>query len=170
VLDDNDREQRIRRLFGWYLRRALPLDLSHTTAELSGAALWMGPGQWRLSPLQQALLLPEILRVVGLNRAMSRIAGVDAFQRKPPRAKHYYLAVLGVEPTMQGRGIGSALLLEGLHRCDRTRTAAYLETATERNLPLYERHGFRITREVRVPFGGPQMWLMWREPQTLEPA
>jgi hypothetical protein len=34
-------------------------------------------------------------------------------------------------------------------------------------VPFYERHGFRVTRELTVPGGGPVLWLMWREPQEV---
>jgi hypothetical protein len=37
--------------------------------------------------------------------------------------------------------------------------------ACERNVPLYERHGFEVTKEHRLP-GGPSMWLMWRPPSS----
>jgi len=29
----------------------------------------------------------------------------------------------------------------------------------------WRRHGFRVTRELTVPGGGPTLWLMWREPE-----
>lgn len=30
---------------------------------------------------------------------------------------------------------------------------------------VYERHGFEVTEEFRLPKGGPPLWRMWREPQ-----
>ena len=40
-----------------------------------------------------------------------------------------------------------------LERCDRERIPAYLESSKERNVPLYERNGFRVQRAVDVPNG-----------------
>jgi len=51
----------------------------------------------------------------------------------------------------------------GLRAIDRAR-ATYLETASERNVALYRRHGFGITGEARLPFDGPTLWFLWREP------
>ncbi len=42
---------------------------------------------------------------------------------------------------------------------------AYLESSNERNLPLYERNGFRVTGNLRALSHGPTIWRMWREPQ-----
>ncbi len=95
---------------------------------------------------------------------MPRILRVLAFlDTKHPHEPHYYLPFLGVEPASQGRGIGSALMRPILERCDREGMPAYLEASSERNRALYERHGFELIEEVRLPGGGPPMWRMWRE-------
>ena len=77
---------------------------------------------------------------------------------------HYYLHALGVVKDMQGRGIGSLLLRETLPVCDRAGMPAYLECSNEKNLPLYLRHGFRVTGEYRVARDAPLIWFMVREP------
>ena len=56
------------------------------------------------------------------------------------------------------------LLRPGLELCDREGLAAYLESSKESNLAFYGRFGFRVTDEVRMPGGGPPVWLMWRDP------
>ena len=42
---------------------------------------------------------------------------------------------------------------------------AYLESSKEKNVPLYERNGFKVTEVYTVPNGGPPIWLMWRDPR-----
>ena len=162
VRGDERRPRRMQRLFDWYLRQALPLGWSHATEDGSCAALWMGPGQWKMPLLRQLLLLPELIRVVGADRLVSRIRGTDALQHRHPRAPHFYLAVLGAEPLRQGQGLGSSVLRQGLQRCDRMRVPAYLETANPRNLALYKRHDFEVRERLTIPGGGPPVWLMWR--------
>ncbi len=71
----------------------------------------------------------------------------------PPVPRHFYLAVLGIDPPHQGRGLGSALLAPVLELCDREAVHAYLESSKERNVDFYSRHGFRVTREIRTSEG-----------------
>jgi len=80
---------------------------------------------------------------------------------KHPAQPHYYLFLLGTRPRWQGRGLGSSLIAPVLNRCDQDRVPAYLEATSERNVPLYRRHGFEVTTEIQIP-GGPTVWPMWR--------
>jgi hypothetical protein len=50
-----------------------------------------------------------------------------------------------------------------LERCDRERLPAYLEASSSRSAACYERSGFAIQEEARIP-GGPTILLMWRPP------
>ena len=81
------------------------------------------------------------------------------------RGPHYYVRDIGVYPDMQGNGLGGALLRPTLERCDREGLPAYLEASSERSAALYERLGFRHTKELRVG-GSPPLWLMIRPPNS----
>ena len=48
---------------------------------------------------------------------------------------HWYLPLIGVDVTKQGRGYGSALLRHALERCDRDGLPAYLEATSPLNKP-----------------------------------
>lgn len=160
-----DKARRMRRLDGTFdllMRRLYALDECYTTGDLAGGALWVAPGKWKLRALEQLSLTARMARVHG--RALHRVLQVLGFlEARHPHEPHWYLGFLGVEPALQGRGIGSALLEPTLKLCDRQGVPAYLEASSERNRALYERHGFELVEEVRLPAGGPPMWLMWRE-------
>jgi ribosomal protein S18 acetylase RimI-like enzyme len=165
VMRDEDMIGRLERAFAFFLRKIwLPQDECYATERRFGAALWLPPGKWHLSPLNQIRLLPGMASVLGRNlpRMLSVLNLIE--KKHPKEPAHYYLAVLGVEPEFQGRGFGGALMQPILAHCDRERTAAYLESSKERNVVLYERHGFRVVEEVRLPKDGPPIWRMWREP------
>jgi ribosomal protein S18 acetylase RimI-like enzyme len=102
--------------------------------------------------------------VRGLWRANTLLGVLHANHPKEP---HYYLHAIGVRSGQQGRGVGSALLRQGTEHCDREGLLAYLENTNERNLPLYERHGFQVLREWRVT-GGPPIWFMARSCQPAQ--
>jgi GNAT superfamily N-acetyltransferase len=106
--------------------------------------------------------------------ALAECAGEDAdrlfeiaslVEERRPSGSFHYLEFLGVDPAVQGRGIGSALLVAMLERCDREGAAAFLDATSIRNRALYHRHGFRTIGEL-APHGGPTLWQMWREPQS----
>jgi ribosomal protein S18 acetylase RimI-like enzyme len=82
----------------------------------------------------------------------------------PHEPAHWYLGILGVDLARQGQGLGSACVAPKLAVCDANASPAYLESSNERNVPLYERLGFRVTGVFDLPDGGPPLWQMWREP------
>lgn len=162
---DRRRARRIYDFLDVAYRITAPGDELYTTDELQGAAYWTPPGKWKMGILQQLMLMPAMIRTASLKRVPAIMGGLNAIEKKHPHAPHYYLLALGVEPDLQGRGLGTLLMQPILERCDREGMAAYLESSKERNVPLYERNGFRVTEEFMVPNGGPKIWLMWRDPR-----
>lgn len=162
--DESRRMRRLERVFDLWLRRLyLPHDECYTTDGLVGGALWLPPGTWKLGMLAQLRLIAQTSLATG--RATRRIVQVLSFlEARHPHDPHYYLQFLGVDPEWQSQGIGSALLEPVLERCDDEGVPAYLEASSERSRALYERHGFAVVEEVRLPGGGPPAWRMWREP------
>ncbi|KAJ5334581.1 hypothetical protein N7452_006984 [Penicillium brevicompactum] len=65
---------------------------------------------------------------------------------------HYYLDMLGVHPSQQGRGLASKLLKWGLCRADAEGVETYLSASPE-GKPMYEKYGFRSV-ESFSPFAG----------------
>jgi ribosomal protein S18 acetylase RimI-like enzyme len=162
---DGRREQRLQAGYELGMRRLwLPQDECWTTGHVAGAALWMRPGATRIPVLDQLRLMPAMLRRYGrdflpIARLLVFLDGIH-----PHAPDHWYLAFLGVDPEWQGRGLGTSLIRPVLERCDREGTPAYLEASTERNRALYERNGFEVMAEYRLPGGGPPGWKMWRDP------
>ena len=166
------RHDGLERAFGAFFRHAV---LPHGEAwlaesgERGGAALWTPPGKWSTSGFHLLAMAPALLAAVGARRALARAMAAQRVQDRHPKAPHWYLFAVGVEPELQGRGVGSALLRVVLERCDSLREPAYLEASTETNVRIYERHGFAVTEEVRMASDAPPLWLMWREPREARP-
>ncbi|KAJ5455595.1 uncharacterized protein N7458_003859 [Penicillium daleae] len=66
---------------------------------------------------------------------------------------HYYLEILGVHPSYQGRGLASKLLRWGLARADEEGVETYLSSSPA-GRPLYERNGFQLLDGRFSPFPG----------------
>lgn len=83
-----------------------------------------------------------------------------------PNEPHWYIPLFGVDPILQGRGLGSSLMRHGLAACDRDQKLVYLEATSPRNRTFYEHHGFRVLGEIRSA-DSPPMFPMLREPRHL---
>jgi ribosomal protein S18 acetylase RimI-like enzyme len=150
------------RAFGTFFKHSV---LPHDEAWLSGedgVALWTPPGKWNATGLNLLAMAPTLLAAVGATKLVARARAAQRVSELHPREPHWYLFAIGVDPAMQGKGIGSKLIRVVMERCDAEKKAAYLEASTETNARLYERHGFAVTEELRVAKDAPPMWLMWR--------
>lgn len=134
-----------------------PIGRGFLAADHRAAALWIPPGEGSdmealgsaLAELQMPAEAPEVF---------------EAMAAHHPESPHWYLPFIGVDPGAQGRGLGSALLETALAIVDADRMPAYLESTNPRNIPLYERFGFRVVGEIQVG-SSPPMHPMWREPR-----
>ncbi len=129
-----------------------------------GAAIWGRPGSWRVPIARTVRPLREMTRVFGRRLGLAFWSQLRFERRHPRSPQHWYLHYLGVEPRRQGRGLGAGLLKPMLDRCDSERVPAYLESSSDRNQVLYERHGFELTATFPLPIGGPPIREMWRDP------
>lgn len=130
-----------------------------------GGAIWLGPGKkaYDFSLMDQLKLAPMMLRIAGFSGMMKGFDLAEKLMEQHPREPHAHLAFIGVASAAQGRGVGSEILKRTLAPLDAAGVTAYLETTTERNVALYQRHGFEVTGEVALP--GLLMWTMTRLPQ-----
>lgn len=157
------RPRLLERFYTVRLRQLLAEDEVWTVATHDAAALWAPPERWRTTLRQDLALTRGMLAPRLLPRLPLVLPGLLRMEREhPPSPPHWYLAILGTDPAAQGRGLGSRVLAPVLERCDEDGVGAYLESSKERNIAFYARHGFRVTRALRLP-RGPRVWAMWRD-------
>jgi ribosomal protein S18 acetylase RimI-like enzyme len=144
--------------------RTIPDGETWLAANGLAAAAWIPP----YSPVQTPSLLddlsmfPTILRLTGVQRLARGAAMAVAMSDAHPGQPCFYLAFIAVAPRLQGSGLGSLLLERTLARVDAARAPAYLENSNPRNLKLYERAGFSVTREIIARRDAPPLFAMWR--------
>jgi ribosomal protein S18 acetylase RimI-like enzyme len=162
---DSLRQAMLERFHATRVGQLLAHDEVWISAERTSAALWAPPKRWRTTLREDVELSRGMLHPRLAPRLPLIAAGLYGIERKHPLAPpHWYLAVLGTDPSFQGQGLGSAVLQPVLEQCDSDGVAAYLESSKERNIDFYARHGFRVSGQLRLP-RGPRVWPMWREPR-----
>jgi GNAT superfamily N-acetyltransferase len=137
--------------------RALDHGAAFVTADGAAAAFWLPPG---VEPDGDAL--GAVIEQLVADEQKAVLAQViEQMAQFHPHEPHWYLALLGADPSRQGRGLGSTLLKEGLRKCDEQGLPAYPESSNPRNIPLYERHGFEVIGAIR-PDDFPGLYPMFR--------
>jgi ribosomal protein S18 acetylase RimI-like enzyme len=159
------RTKRLERYFRFQIRTTfLPRGETWTTPDLRAASLWLPP---RAAPptMSEAVSQLPVLAILG-RRAPRALRLVQLLESHHPRVPHFYLATIGTDPDLQGKGYGSALIRIVLSKCDAEAMGSYLESSKEENLSFYHRHGFEVVEQVVIPRTDVKLWLMWREPQA----
>lgn len=162
-----DPERRLRLMHRGFAR-LLRLDGRATVGawdrdRLVGVAATAEPGHCQPSTRERLRLAPTFL-IAG--RAAPRLGRwMSAWAKYDPAEPHSHLGPVGVDPELQGRGVGSMLLAEYCQRLDQRRMLSYLETDKPENVRLYKRFGYLVTAEAEVL--GVTSWFMTREPTPL---
>jgi GNAT superfamily N-acetyltransferase len=146
---------------------ALPFGAVHvacTGTAVVGAACWLPPDGYPITPRRQAMLFARMAVLVpwAPTRLVDSMRYLNATDRVHPKAMHWYLGLLGVDPARQGEGVGAQLVDHTLARLDREGLPAYLETDKESNLAWYARRRFELRETLHPVASGPPVWTMWR--------
>mmetsp|Transcript_45152 Transcript_45152/g.104625 ORF Transcript_45152/g.104625 Transcript_45152/m.104625 type:complete len:284 (+) Transcript_45152:50-901(+) len=67
---------------------------------------------------------------------------------------HYYIAMMMVNPSFQGKGLCGRLMRAACRAADAEGLPCYLETGGERNVAVYKRFGFRVLEQTSVSAKG----------------
>lgn len=159
----------------WESNRTLfELDVSSTLGSvwaslddrrLVGVAIWLAPGS--ISEAFDDGILSDARSVVGdaaMDRWLTMLTDFERLREEAIDSPHWFLALLGVDPDAQGRGVGAALLQVGHDAADRDGRPCFLETFTELNVAYYQRHGYRLVRSTTIA-GGVPIHAMTRPPR-----
>lgn len=138
------------------------VDVVRCGEQVAGGAVWLPPGHWQPDLIEKLKGAPSYARALAATAGRAARYG-RALDRARPKAPHWYLKAIGVDPGWQGRGVAGLLLRSRLERIDAAGQPAFLEAGKD-GVPLYERFGFTPVGELSMPPGAPPLTAMWRAP------
>lgn len=167
---DEEQRQKLAQTFGMI---AVSVCLKYgevytVSREFEGIAAWLPPGKapfnsWQMLRSVSPSVILEFGRL-GASRMQSFNRFADALHRRLAPYPHWYLQILGVDPSSQGQGMSSRLLKPMLERLDRENIPCYLETNTEKNVAIYDRFGFELAAAKKLEGTEVTCYAMVRQP------
>src|ERR1700733_13959234 len=126
--------------------RAFDEQTAWKIGQCSAVALWLPPG----AEPDGDSLVATLTDTVARDQHDVVFAVLAQMEESHPTYPHWYLPWLGVDPAVQGRGLGTQVLRPGLAVVDQSHLPAYLETPNPRTIPFYERLGFEVTGRAQA--------------------
>jgi ribosomal protein S18 acetylase RimI-like enzyme len=160
---DPNYQERVTKFFSLLMRArialGMPVLIARDNAAVNGAAMGYATvhGEWPSDIAEEWDRFEQT--IPGFADRMAVYDGVAA--RYKPTVPHYYLGVIGTDPALHGRGIGTRLIRAfcEVSASDPLSSGVYLETAQASNLKFYERAGFVETG--RGTLGSQTLWCMY---------
>jgi GNAT superfamily N-acetyltransferase len=178
-------ERALRRLFSWTLwamasnaqtqkGTEMEVMIDPTTNQVLCFAVWglTAPAAWTVSGqlrLALVVLVMAVLEGPFLLTRLLEIAYILESKRKAHAPKHIILKYLSTSPESQNKGLGAQLLQAGIDRAAKAGVSCYLESSNPRNVPFFQRNGFRVLKawyplaQPRFRIQGPLITLMVRD-------
>ncbi|KAH7466122.1 hypothetical protein FOMA001_g16604 [Fusarium oxysporum f. sp. matthiolae] len=131
----------------WWKRPTQPLTLIQ---KLLSPSFWIGSVVNAFIDLQEYLFPVQGLNKNNMQTFEQAFSAVEPHVLDiPQRQKAHYLSLLGVDPVLQGEGLGKMLLEDGLEKVDDEDSVAWLVSLAGLE-KLYARYGFAEVTKVEV--------------------
>jgi ribosomal protein S18 acetylase RimI-like enzyme len=145
---DGSRTRRLRRLMEYSFEVCFAFGEVWLSADRSGCALIVHPDRKKTtlrSLYWDIRLAVGCLGFASLRKAMRREAAVHQLH---PSSPFTYLWFIGVDPAVQQKGTGTALLNAVLARSAEQQRPVYLDTSVPSNVEWYQKREFTVYKEL----------------------
>lgn len=152
IKQDGKRIARIRNLMDYSFEVCFMFGDVFLSDDRKGCALIVLPDKKKATLKAIVLDIKLILTCTGLphaKKAMDREAKIKKLQ---PKEVMYYLWFIGVDPKEQNKGTGSTLLRDVVKQGELKNRPVTLETSILKNIPWYEKFGFKIYNELDLGY------------------
>lgn len=144
--------------FNAFAGRAIDFSSAFASSNFEGVSCWLPPGE---EPDEETLM-SELQRLCDATIIDEVMQVFEAMSTYHPQEPCWYLPMIAVDPNYQGMGIGAQLMKHALAMIDEQHAPAYLESSNQKNVSLYERHGFEQMGQIQIG-GSPLVTPMIRQ-------
>ncbi len=131
----------------------LCFERGHTYVDDDLAIAWIPPDLALVTADDVDRARGIIVSHAGEARAQDALTTIMAARDHSLEEPHWTLQYVGVRQAATGLGMGAAAVSPTLAVIDRDRLPCILTSSNPRNLPFYERLGFRVVAEIPTPDG-----------------
>ena len=138
------------RMYKYFLSTNLN-NISVTSKELEGLMVLEKSGSYKTKLTGSDILGGLSLFKLGLGTIARMIifqSHALTIRNRLIKAPYWYLSLIVVAPEYQGKGFASKLLKSAIAKADEAQKHIFLETHNPKNLPLYEKFGFRLLDSI----------------------
>jgi GNAT superfamily N-acetyltransferase len=132
----------------------------------TGGTAWLLPRSAEVQAVEsqaKAAFMSETLGLTGSKNYHAIVDFMSPLAERHVPADAWYLSIIGIHPSTQGKGLGEELLKPTLQEASAIGATCYLETFTPRNLRFYNRLGFLSVAEYLEPTTGSAYVIMRRD-------
>ena len=152
IKHDANRLSRIRALMDYSFEICSLFGEVFISDNKKACALILYPDKKKTTLKSVLLDIKLIVQCVGLGNIKKTIEREKLISSIQPKIPLSYLWFIGVDPIEQNHGIGSNLLQSIIDFSNQNHRPIYLETSTVKNLPWYDKFGFKIYNEQDLSY------------------
>jgi ribosomal protein S18 acetylase RimI-like enzyme len=169
--DDGERRQKLQ--YGFYVvyKYGIKHGLAYATSKnLEGITIWLPPKKvyqsiWSMMRYGMFHTMRKAgLKIKAMKRTMAIFNYEDEKHKELVPYGHWYFQNIAVKPEEQRKGYGGLLISTMIKNIESDGLPIYVETNTEKNVSIYQKHGFEILEHVMIPKTDVPLWCMLRNP------
>lgn len=147
VKQDRERAKRLKKLMEYSFDVCYHCGDIFLSDNKKGCALIVLPDRKKTTPKSVLWDIKLALSVIGLSNIKKAMRRESKINRLHPNEPIYYLWFIGVDPSEQNKGVGTKLLTQVINEGAKGKSI-FLETSTLKNIPRYEKFGFKIYNKL----------------------
>ncbi len=144
IKHDKARQRRIEHLMEYSYKMCSRFGKIILSDDETACALLLYPDRKKIMIQSVVWDIQLIFRCMGIKKILSTLKRESLIKQVQPKELMTYIWFIGVDPQEQNKGKGSLLLKAILEESKEMNRIVCLETSTLKNLPWYQKFGFKI--------------------------